>query len=53
MNVDITALVGMKHPMSNFLDLLLFFCNLLEFILLYLVVVVFLQNSVGTWIGVK
>ena len=36
-NVDITALVGAKCPMSNFLDLLFFFWYLLVFILLLLV----------------
>ena len=55
MSIGIAALVGTKHPMSNFLDLLFFFCNLLVLVfnLLLLAGVVFLQNCVRTQTGVK
>ena len=52
-NVDITALVGATHPISSFLDLLFFSWDLLVFILLLLVGVVFLQKCVRTQTGVK
>ena len=50
--VDIAALEGMKHAMSNFLDLLLFW-DLFEFVLLLFVGVVLLQKVVWTQAGVN
>ena len=45
-NVDVATLEGAKHPISHFLVLLFFLCDLLELILLCLVVVGLLQNLV-------
>ena len=52
-NVGITALVTAKHPMSNFLNLLIFFKDLLVFILLVLIGAIFLQKYIWTQTGVK
>ena len=47
-NAVVTSLVDAKNLMSSFLALLCFIWDLLEFILLHLVQVVFLQNWVET-----
>ena len=50
-NMDIAALIAVKHPMSSFLDLL--FWDLLELVLLLFVGVVLLQKIIWSQTGEK